>query len=181
MITIKNTQRKIKINTAQLKRDAQIILDALGYSDFDLGIWLTTNATIRKYNRDYRKKDKATDILSFPFYPDLKPGDKIILRQAPVFAKQSTPRLRRPGASPGTQDERGWNDEKNLGDLIISLQYVKADARKLGISFNDRTKRLLVHGICHLLGYDHMNDKDYQLMLKKERELAKMIGLEINE
>ncbi len=158
MITIKNTQRKIKINTTQLKKDAQTLLDALGYANFDLGIWLTTNPTIRKYNREYRKKDAATDILSFPFYPDLKAGEKIILRQA--------------------QDERGLGEEeKNLGDLIISLEYVKVDAKKLNVSFNDRMKRLLVHGICHLLGYDHMNDKDYQKMIKKERELAKKIGL----
>lgn len=67
MIIVHNTQRKAKINVSQLKDDAQIILDALRYPDFDLNIWLTTNATIRKYNRKYRKKNKATDILSFPF------------------------------------------------------------------------------------------------------------------
>ena len=154
MITIKNTQRTIKINASQIKKDAQALLNTLGYPDFDLGIWLTTNPTIRKYNRDFRHKDKATDILSFPFYPDLKPGEKISSMS---------------------------DEEKNLGDLIISLEHVKADGKKMNIPFNDRMKRLLVHGICHLLAYDHMNDKDYKVMLKKEQALGKLIGVEIDE
>ncbi len=155
MITIKNNQRKIDVDTTQIKKDTQKLLNALGYADFDLGIWLTTNPTIKKYNRDYRKKDSATDILSFPFWPNLQVGEKIKPQQA---------------------------DEKQLGDLIISLEYVQKDAKKLGVTFNQRMKRLLIHGICHLLGYDHMNEKDYQVMLKKERELAPVIGLDnINE
>ncbi|MEX0671956.1 MAG: rRNA maturation RNase YbeY [Candidatus Babeliales bacterium] len=150
MISIKNNQHKIAINESHLKKDVQIILDALGYPDFDIGIWLTTNATIRKYNRNYRHKDVPTDILSFPFYPELKAGQKI---------------------------KAASTDEQNLGDLIISLEYVQSDAKKLGITFNDRMKRLLVHGICHLLGYDHLTDKEYQIMIKKERELITLLGV----
>jgi rRNA maturation RNase YbeY len=153
MITIKNRQRTIPINIDSLKHDIQLLLNALEYPHFDVGILLTTNATIKKYNKQYRNKDKVTDILSFPFYPDLKPGQKI-----------------------KANDE----DERNLGDLIISLEYVQKDAQKLGVSFQDRMKRLLVHGICHLLGYDHENENDYTKMLKKERQLAPLLGLSIN-
>ncbi|MFI5332754.1 MAG: rRNA maturation RNase YbeY [Candidatus Babeliales bacterium] len=148
MILIKNSQRTIAIDVGQLKKDAQTILDALKYSDFDLGIWLTTNRTIHKYNRDYRHKDKPTDILSFPFYPNLKPGKRIV--------------------APNDED-------KNLGDLIISLEYVQADAKKLGVPFEQRMKRLLVHGICHLLGYDHIKDEDYKVMYRKEMALLKKL------
>jgi probable rRNA maturation factor len=63
MINFKNSQRSIHIDAAQLKKDVQTFLTALGYDNFDLGIWITTNATIKKYNRDYRHKDKPTDIL----------------------------------------------------------------------------------------------------------------------
>jgi len=144
MIQIKNSQRTIKIDTAQLKKDAQTFLTALGYEDFDLGIWVTTNATIKKYNRDYRHKDKPTDILSFPYHDTLKAGKRIIVREP---------------------------EDSNLGDLIISAQYVEKDATRMGISFDRRMRRLLVHGICHLLGYDHMKDSEYKVMLAKEREL----------
>lgn|SRR3990167_1555010 len=148
MILIKNRQRKIKVDEKQLELWGKACLDNLGYSNFDLGILLTTNPTIQKFNREYRKKDKPTDILSFPFH-QLKPGQKI------------NPQI---------------ESDKNLGDLIISLEYVKKDAPKWNHSFNERMKVLLVHGICHLLGYDHEEDEDFKLMQKQEKKLLKVLN-----
>ena len=144
MITIKNSQRKIKLPLQSIKEDAQLILDALRYHDFDLGIWFTSDATIRTYNRNYRKKDTATDILSFPLYPELKPGQRI---------------------------KAGSAEEKNLGDLIIAPTYVKNDLERWGQTFEERMRVLLVHGICHLLGYDHETDAEYTVMHRKEKLL----------
>lgn len=148
MILIKNNQRKYKIDTEQLKKDIQTILDTLNYSDFDIGILITTNATIRKYNKAFRHKDMATDILSFPFYPTLKAGSRIKAKEE-------------------------W--EKNLGDLILSPEYIKKSAPQYDMSFECRLKVLIVHGICHLLGYDHIDDKDYKKMHKKEALLLRLI------
>lgn len=144
MITIRNTQRKISIDVNRLKRDAQTILDALDYSDFDLGIWLTSNKMIRTYNKEYRDKDKPTDVLSFPYHTELKAGKRIKV----------------------TSD-----DDKNLGDLILAPEYIQNDLAKWETTFEKHMQRLLVHGICHLLGYDHIEDKDYKVMHKKEMEL----------
>ena len=149
MILIKNKQRKIKVDTEQLQLDAERILTFLKYQDYDLGIVLTSNATMQKYNRDYRHKDKATDILSFPFYPKLKPGERI-----------------KP-----TSD-----DEKNLGDLIIAPQYVQKDAPNWKQNFDERMRVLLVHGICHLLGYDHETEEEYVVMHRKEKALLKKLS-----
>ena len=77
MVNIKTTQRKIKVNIEKIKEDARTILGLLNYHDFELNIFLTTNKTIRGYNKKFRKKDKPTDILSFAFYPNLKPGQEI--------------------------------------------------------------------------------------------------------
>ena len=148
MVFLKNKVRSISINTKKLKEDAQKVLDILGYGDFDLSLFLTTNKTIRRYNRIYRKTDKPTDILSFPFYPDIKPGQRI---------KPQKP------------------EEKILGDIIISLERVKQDAKKTGISRDHYLQRLLVHGICHLLGYTHDTPKDYQNMQKQEKLLLKAL------
>jgi len=148
MITIKNSQRKIKVDTKQLKTDAQTILDALDYYDYDLGIWLTTNNTIHEYNREYRHKDKPTDILSFPYHIELQAGKRI------------TPEC---------------DEDKNIGDLIISPEYVLGDLERWEQTFEHRMKVLLVHGICHLLGYDHEIDADYTIMHKKETALLKKI------
>ncbi len=144
MILIKNTQRKIKINTKKIKDDVEKMLHVLGYQDFDLGIWFTTNQTIQRYNKKYRKKDKPTDILSFPYHTDLKPGQEIKVKE---------------------------DEDKNLGDLIISLEFAQKDVKKLKKSIVEHLQILLVHGIAHLLGYDHKTQKKYRQMQKFENML----------
>lgn len=148
MITINNTQRKVKIDKAQLKKDAQTILDALGYSDFDLGILITTNKTIQRYNKEYRNKDSATDVLSFAYHSHVKPGKKIVAKS---------------------------EEDKNLGDLILAPEYILNDLPQWNTTFEKHLQRLLVHGICHLLGYDHIKDEDYKIMHKKEAHLLKLL------
>ena len=148
MITIKNSQRTIKINISQLKADAQKILRALDYADFDLGIWITTNKTIRHYNKTYRKKDKATDILSFSYHSDIKPGQRIVAQT---------------------------EEDKNLGDLIISAEYVVHHLKDSDVTLDERMRVLLVHGICHLLGYEHATDAQYEQMHKLETKLLKLL------
>jgi probable rRNA maturation factor len=147
MVTIKNDQ-SIPVNSAQLQSDAEKILTHLGYADFDLGILLTTNQTMHEYNKKYRDKDKSTDILSFPFYPDLNADEKITAEKP---------------------------EQKNLGDIIIAPEYVKDDLERWGQSFDERMRTLLIHGICHLLGYDHINDDDYEVMKVKEKELRSIV------
>lgn len=148
MITIQNRQRKYTFDTQTYQKNAQKILDFLNYSDFDLYILITTNKTIRAYNRDYRNKDKATDILSFPFH-HIAPGAKI---------------------------QAQTSDDKNLGDIIISMEYVAQDAKKHGVTLEQRMYRLLVHGITHLLGYDHETEPEYKQMYALETKLMKHIG-----
>jgi len=148
MILIKNTQHKISANTDKIKKDVDQMLHLLNYQDFDIGIWLTTNQTIRKYNFMYRKKNKATDILSFPYHTSLKPGQRIKI----------------------TTEE-----DKNLGDIIISLEFALNDASKLKQSLSKHLKMLLAHGITHLLGFDHKTDEEYIKMQKVEQKLLKSI------
>jgi len=148
MITIKNRQRNIKIDENQIKKIVQKILNFLHYNNFDVGIWFTTNRTITRYNKKYRKKNKPTDILSFPFHES---------------------------ASPGKQIEVQTEDDRNLGDLIISLEYVKRNAEQLAISFDKHLQALLVHGICHLVGYNHLADEDYEKMRHKELQILKKL------
>lgn len=149
MIVVRNTQRKLKINTEHLKRDAQRILEILDYPDFDLGILITNNKTIHAYNHIYRDKNKPTDVLSFPYHTGLKAGERIVV-----------------------QDE----EDKNLGDIIFSAEYIAQDAPQHGMNFDERLKYLLVHSICHLLGYDHITDSDYKKMRAKERAILKKLS-----
>ena len=151
MINIKSRlKNNSNFDIQNYKNKAQKALDALGYGDFDLGIWLTTNATIKKYNAQYRDKDKATDVLSFPFHH--------------IIA--------------GTKIKPQADDDKNLGDMIISIEYVQSAAKKLNTTFEKRMNRMLIHSICHLLGYDHMHDDEFKVMIKKEKQLAAKINLD---
>jgi rRNA maturation RNase YbeY len=144
MITIKNTQRKIPIDKDAVYHDACTILSYLGYTEYDLGIWFTSTRMIRSYNKMFRGKDKVTDILSFPFHEDADP-DKPLQHSDP--------------------------DLQNLGDLIIAPSYVDEDRKQYDMTRDQRLKVILVHGICHLFGYDHISDADYEKMHHKEQEL----------
>ena len=147
MILIKNYQRKIKVDEKQMHAKAQKMLGMLGYQDFDLGIFLTTNKTIRKFNKQFRNKDKPTDVLSFPYHDYLKPGQTI---------HPTSP------------------EDKNLGDIIISLEYAQKDAAKTwNRNFSEHLIALLAHGIAHLIGYDHLTDNQFKQMLKIEHKLLK--------
>ena len=148
MITIKNNVRSIKVNEKKLVADAQKILNHLKYDGFDVGILLTTNKTIKRYNTEFRHKNKPTDILSFSYHSDLKPGERIKVTS---------------------------EDDKNLGDLIISLEYVHKDAKRYLQTFEERMQILLAHGICHLLGYDHEKDEEYEVMNALEQKLLKLL------
>jgi probable rRNA maturation factor len=148
MITIKNTQRSAKLSVSRIKTQVQEMLATAGYPDYDVSIWFTTDATIRRYNKQFRGKDKPTDILSFPFH-DLKPGQKL---------SAQTP------------------DERNLGDIIISVAYAQKDCQKTWKrTFPQHVPHLIAHGISHLLGYDHQNDAEYQKMHTFEQRLLKDI------
>lgn len=150
MILIRTKLRNIRVDKNKLKKIIQTMLEVLDYQDFDIGILLTTNATIRKYNRDFRNKDCPTDILSFPFHPEINAGQRIEIK------------------SP---------EDKNLGDIIISLEYVEQKAPEWNRTFEQHLKVLFAHGIAHLLNYDHQTDEEFKVMNKVEKKLLKALKI----
>ncbi|MFH1461654.1 MAG: rRNA maturation RNase YbeY [bacterium] len=153
MILIKNSQKKIQINENQITKNLNEILDKINYKNFDINIWFTTNNTIKKYNKNYRKKNKATDILSFPFYEKLKAGEQILASS---------------------------KDEQILGDIIISLEFCKKYAAKNKLNFSDYLIRIIIHGIAHLLGFDHLTDEQFEKMKKFEKKLLNILNIKID-
>lgn len=97
-------------------------------------------------NRQFRAKDKVTDVLSFPIYD---------------FTVESVNR----GVSPVL-----------LGDIVISVPQAKRQAEAMGLSTEEEVLRLAIHGLLHLLGYDHeTSKKDAQKMKSLERRLLRCI------
>lgn len=143
MINIFQRQDEVGVDIVLLEKTCQKMLECLGYSDFDVSITLCDADFIQDLNNRYRDKDQPTDILSFPMF-DLKPGEKPVV-------------------------EDGM--PQDLGDLIIYPARVVVDAQELGVEFSERMKKLLAHGLCHLLGYTHYTEEDDDLMKPLEEKL----------
>ena len=149
MITIRKRLRSYpSVDPKKMKTVVSKMLQAIDYDNYDVSIWLTNNPAIRTYNAKYRKKDKPTDILSFPYHTALIAGDRI-----------------------NVQEE----EDKNLGDIMISLEYIAQMCRREKINFDQRLNVILAHGIAHLLNYDHQTDDEYEQMQKVEKKLLASI------
>lgn len=117
----------------------------------EMNVILTNPEVIRQINNEYRKVDKATDVLSFP-----------------MFEKEEVSIIQKNGS----------NIPEVLGDIIISIEQVKKQAEEYGHSFERELAYMVVHGFYHIMGYDHMEEQDKKQMRQKEEAVLKEIGLE---
>ena len=78
------------------------------------------------------------------------------------------------------EDDKSFNieDYRMLGDIYICLNKVKEQANEYGHSFKRELSFLAIHGLLHLLGYDHMNEEDEKVMFDKQEEVLKRYGIE---
>lgn len=118
----------------------------------ELSVTFVTNEAIREINRDYRGKDQATDVISFAL-EEMGEGEVAILAEG-------MPRI--------------------LGDIIISIDRTREQAAEYNHSFERELGFLAVHGLLHLLGYDHMNEADEKVMFGKQDAILQSFGLERN-
>jgi len=108
-----------------------------------VSIALISDAQIRTLNRIYRRRDQATDVLSFPADRFGPRGDRELL----------------------------------LGDVAIATGVARRQAREAGHSYATELKVLALHGLLHLLGYDHHDPADGGRMARVERALRRKGGL----
>ncbi len=114
----------------------------------ELSLTLTSDEAIRALNRDYRKKDQATDVLSFS-------------------------QIEERGSPPPDPREVANTKGLPLGDIVISIDTALAQAGEYGVAPVERLRTLLIHGFLHLLGYDHeRSPSEARKMFARERELA---------
>ena len=134
------------VSSAWLKRLSSHTLLSVKGSAFEkrseLSIVLTGDAEVRRLNRQYQKKDKTTDVLSFP----LLEGKKLKL---------------------------GPRETIPLGDVVISVPQTRRQAKEHGVDFREELALLLVHGILHLLGYDHGTIAEEKRMFGLQARLLK--------
>ena len=110
---------------------------------------------IRKLNREYRGIDKTTDVLSFP-----------------IFEKDELEAIRK------ETDENKKIKLLELGDIILCMDVVEKQAVEYGTGILRETLYMITHGMCHLLGYDHIVQEDKIIMRSLENKVMQYIGVE---
>ncbi|KAJ2393343.1 hypothetical protein GGI23_005052 [Coemansia sp. RSA 2559] len=145
MVLLLNQQRAVWLPLRTVTKQVERLMACSGYGAWDIGVHFVDDQRIRHLNKQYRNKDKPTDILSFPFHQI----------QTPEVDLPRTP----------TEDER------NLGDMFLAMPYIARQCREENDLLPAHLPVLLTHGICHLMGYDHESDTDYLAMRKREFQI----------
>lgn len=158
MIYIDNRQIKIEV-TKELET---VIKDVIEYTlfeeklfiDNEVSVIFIDNEEIRKINLEHRKIDEITDVLSFPMlhYPPNKVFKNVYLNYK--------------------FDQSDLYDERLvIGDVALSLEKAMLQSEEFGHSFTRECAYLTVHSILHLLGYDHVEQVEKNIMRKREEEI----------
>jgi rRNA maturation RNase YbeY len=158
-VLLQNRQRAVAVNCAWLGRTAEAVLAAVRIESAELSLVLVSDRRMRSLNRRYRKKDRTTDVLAFP----------LAVPYGPPLCK---------GRLGGVESKEGdfQKPPMLLGDVVISMETAKRQASEFGHSLRDEVARLLVHGVLHLLGYDHeRSERDALLMARKEKAVLRAI------
>jgi len=169
-VILQNSQRAVAIDQKWLGRTAEAILSAARAATTELSVVLVSDRRMRALNHRYRKKDRSTDVLAFPMH-----------KKSPLTLTLSLQGRGKENISSPPSGERtkvrGLKPSILLGDVVISMQTAKRQAKELGHSLRKEVVRLLVHGILHLLGYDHeRNVRAAAVMARRERAILKTIG-----
>ena len=129
--------------------------DILGGAPAEMSLVLADDALVQTLNRDYRDKDKPTNVLSFALLDDLDDTDD---DTDDVLAREEgMPIL--------------------IGDVILAFETVQREALEQGKSFGDHLTHLVIHGVLHLLGYDHQSDPDADRMERLETSILARMGI----
>jgi len=147
---ILNRQRAVRLARRSLELFLRRAQEAVGFQGAGVTVCLVSDAEIARLNETFRKKKGPTDVLSFP----------AVLRRRPVRLQRGS-RLITAGV--------------DLGDIAISPATARRYARKNGRKFSSELQVLILHGVLHLLGYDHETDRGE--MDRVERKLRKRLGL----
>lgn len=124
-----------------------------GADSAEISILLTDDAQVRQLNGRYRGADRPTNVLAFP-------GTNNV--DLPVDIE----------AEPGPDQPAHM-----LGDIVLAFETVAAEANDQGKKFGDHLTHLIVHGLLHLLGFDHQQDEDAEQMEALEVEILANLGL----
>ncbi len=143
-------------NCALIRRTIRTALAAEGLvAPCEVDVLLTDDDGIHEINRELRQVDRPTDVLSFPEF-ELAPGQL-----------------------PGPEDADPGTGLIPLGDMVLSMERVSAQAREYGHSKRRELSYLVTHSVLHLLGYDHLDEGPMKAQMRaREEAIMALLGLE---
>ncbi len=143
-------------NCALIRRTIRTALAAEGLTPpCEVDVLLTDDDGIHEINRELRQVDRPTDVLSFPEF-ELAPGQL-----------------------PGPEDADPGTGLIPLGDMVLSMERVAAQAREYGHSKRRELSYLVTHSVLHLLGYDHLDEGPMKAQMRaREEAIMALLGLE---
>ena len=149
---ILNRQHRVRVSAASLEKFFTCVRATLGVRMESISICLVSDAEMARMNQRYRGKHGPTDVLSFPAHATKNNGRNL-------KSGRNSPNAQRSIAI--------------LGDIAISPETARRNARRLGRPLDEELRILVLHGVLHLLGYDHEADQGEmeRLELRLRREL----------
>ena len=171
------TDKKLDLDYEKIINE--VVNEAAAYEkcpyEIEVNVTLTDNEAIHQINKEFREVDAPTDVLSFPMINYEAPSDFESLEDE--FENNTEDYF-----NPKLEDDYDDNfnpdtGEIMLGDIIISVDKVKEQAKSYGHSEKREYAFLILHSMLHLFGYDHMTEEESKVMEAKQREVLDNIGI----
>ena len=163
-----------------LRRSIAAAASAVSATKGELAVVLTDDSAIRALNRDWRRKDAATNVLSFPSdgavkKPPKKQGNKKPGKMSRNTAAKNP--IKNPIKATAREPRSARGAPRLLGDIVIAYETAAREARAEHKPFAHHLAHLAVHGFLHLVGYDHAADDEANAM--EGLETAILAGLDV--
>lgn len=142
-----NISRCYFLNKKKLETIVRFILKSVGVFDANLSIIFVTDSEIKRLNYLYRRRNRVTDVLSFSMHEG-----------KPAYAKASA-------------DRRLKRELSTLGDIVISVDRARKQAKRFNSTFKKEMYLYIIHGILHLVGYGDEKPSAKKKMRRKETEI----------
>jgi probable rRNA maturation factor len=177
---ILNRQRTVRVARPPLELFLRRVREQLGLGGAEFTVCLVSDAEIARMNESFRKKKGPTDVLSFPAVTRRKPVPLSLPNRnghaSVVAASRVELAVRGAAVTPFGVDGSGANDDSRyLGDIAISPATARRNAKKFDRTLPSELQILILHGVLHLLGYDHETDRGQ--MSRIERRLRRGLRL----
>lgn len=149
-IFLSNSDQSLEISEPKISAILVSLTTAFGIQNYDISLSFVSREEIKDLNSVHRGKDTATDVLSFPqleLTAPLQPGTKI-------------------NASPSND-----GPPSTLGDIVICVPVARTHASEIGHDLDREIGFLMIHGLLHLVGYDHVEPQDESVMIAMQKQM----------